>query len=199
VQDWLQQNGLEQYQETFWKNEIDGGVLTEMDDFDLVILSIEYKDQDLILNIVKKAKKSLKQIKMVQKYQQEECLSDRPEQHTRNSLLKINSLNIFSDKRSNTDSGTPRKHRSHISAPIPRIQIDEYEDINLWNTREVIVFLKKNSMIKHCAKFRANAIDGPALLDLRIKDFQILGMKTDEALLIYLALNTYKYEKSLRK
>ena len=198
VGNWLQSNNLQQYQDTFLKNVICGDILTEMDDFDLVILEIEDDDKNLILSIIKEAKKSLRIKKKALRVP-----PMRPKDQDRNPdpidklgiLERKRSISLIINRNCKSESGcSPRlfskKRRSKI--PIPNIQIDGNEEISAWGEQDVCEFLKKNSLKKRCTKFRKNAIDGEALLDLTVLDFQALGMEIDEAVMLYQALKTYK-------
>ena len=170
IQDFLERSGLEQYQETFLKNGIDGDILTEMDEFDLTLLSIEDKDKDLILSIMKKSKISLNEFKREEcvilpiptqradnllYHSEPSCLTNSPgstniNEKTSSDPLSLKdptrksrsgSLVIFQRTNSNSPGLLPKKNRSHISIPVPRIQIDSDEKISEWDEKMVCISL----------------------------------------------------------
>ena len=56
VCEWLGEKGLEYCVHTFQENMIDGAILQEMDDFDLVLLDVKKKDHPLIMELMVQAK-----------------------------------------------------------------------------------------------------------------------------------------------
>nr|QBK85927.1 MAG: SAM domain sterile alpha motif protein [Marseillevirus LCMAC101] len=82
--------------------------------------------------------------------------------------------------------------RDGIDPPVFRIQIFINEKISQWTVKDVEVFLKKNTMTKYCKEFRKNYIEGEDLLDLTIEEFQMLGLKYNEAKELFQSLKSYK-------
>ncbi len=235
VQDWLRETNHGQYCPNFLKNGIDGEILTEMDDFDLVLLDIDTLDVSFFSCFIKKAKEDLtsklqKKIldqarqKLIhdeiceasfsrKKLSNESCIigksrseySGSPEMQAdyfckkRNSdelVLPKNKVSPF-NKRLSVRPFKRRGSRESVSPPIFRIQIDSDEKVREWTVSNVGVFLKKNTMGKYFRVFRKNVIDGECLLDMTFEDFQSLGLKRNEADVMFSALEIYKIEQNM--
>jgi len=74
--------------------------------------------------------------------------------------------------------------------PISNIEFNNSKKIKDWSEKDVGNFLRNNLMEKYYREFRKNAVDGQCLLDMSIKEFQMLGLTLEEAELVFLTLKT---------
>lgn len=192
VQEWLGNNNLKKYIETFVKNEIDGDTLTMVDEHDMEILSIDLDDRDIILDLVLEAQRSENLKK--QDVHVTRCSTDR----TKTKNMFSRGVNIYNPKTLSDGKKSIGRRSRMISLHPSSIWIDERENVEEWTVGDVIDFLRKNELSKFSLSFRYHQIDGPTLLELRSKDLQLLGIKEKDNRDLILELKKYKKRKNRR-